>query len=157
LKVTVPVGVPVPGAVAAIVALNVTDLPTVDGLSEEVSFAVVFALLTVCANAAEALDPYDVLPEYTAVMDWLPAASTDVDNMALPPLTVPDPSTVAPSLKDTVPVIVPAVVELTVAVKVTVWPYTVGLTDAVTAVEVPARTTWVSVDDVLAVSSVLPA
>src|ERR1051326_6871402 len=35
LKVTVPVGVPLPGAVAVTVAVNVTDWPETEGLAEE--------------------------------------------------------------------------------------------------------------------------
>ena len=35
-KVAVPVGTPAPGDIATTVAVNVTDCPTIDGLSEEV-------------------------------------------------------------------------------------------------------------------------
>ena len=44
LNVTVPVGVPTPGATTATVAVKVTDCPKQAGLSEEISVAVVFAL-----------------------------------------------------------------------------------------------------------------
>jgi hypothetical protein len=37
LKVTVPVGVPVPGAVAVTVAVSVTDWPYTDGLTDELT------------------------------------------------------------------------------------------------------------------------
>jgi hypothetical protein len=37
LKVTVPEGVPAPGATAETVAVNVTDPPTIDGWLEEMS------------------------------------------------------------------------------------------------------------------------
>ena len=55
--------------------------------------------------------------------------SEDVLNMAVPELSVPVPSVVAPSLNVTVPVGVPEPGEfaITVAVNVTVWPKTVGL------------------------------
>ena len=43
LKVTVPVGLPVAGATALIVAVNVTDWPTVDGLTLEATVVVVLA------------------------------------------------------------------------------------------------------------------
>ena len=37
LNVTVPVGVPAPGALTVTVAVNVTDWPKTDGLADEVS------------------------------------------------------------------------------------------------------------------------
>jgi hypothetical protein len=40
-KVTVPVGVPDPGALAVMVAVNVTLCPTTEGLAEELSAVVV--------------------------------------------------------------------------------------------------------------------
>jgi hypothetical protein len=49
------VGVPAPGATAAIVAVNVTACPDTDGLAEEVTVVVVSALLTVCVNEEEVL------------------------------------------------------------------------------------------------------
>src|SRR5437588_94851 len=59
------------------------------------------------------------------------------------------PMTVTPSKKVTVPVglatnVVPGLTTLTVAVKVTLWPKTVGLSEVATAVVVLALlTTWV--------------
>src|ERR1043166_8852937 len=47
LKVTVPVGVPPPGAVTLTVAVKVTDCPDTDGLTEEPRAVVVLAALTV--------------------------------------------------------------------------------------------------------------
>ncbi|GAA5610958.1 hypothetical protein Spla01_02105 [Streptomyces platensis] len=46
-KVTVPVGVPAPGATGATVAVKVTGWPTADGSGAEVTVVVVDALLTV--------------------------------------------------------------------------------------------------------------
>ena len=46
LKVTVPVGVPEPGALALTVAVKVTACPSADGLSEEVRVVAVASLLT---------------------------------------------------------------------------------------------------------------
>ena len=60
--------------------------------------------------------------------------------LALPLLTWAKPSVTLPSLKVTVPVI-PAVLLLTVAVNVTLWPYTDGLMDEVTTVLVLALIT----------------
>ena len=55
LKVTVPVGVPVPGAVAVTVAVKVTDWPKTEGLTEEATAVVVLALLTVCVKLGDVL------------------------------------------------------------------------------------------------------
>ena len=55
LKVTVPVGVPAPGAVAATVAVKVTACPNTDGLAEEESAVVVLAMFTVCVSAEDVL------------------------------------------------------------------------------------------------------
>ena len=45
MNVTVPVGVPAPGAAAVTVAVNVTDCPNIDGFVEDVSAVVVAAWL----------------------------------------------------------------------------------------------------------------
>src|SRR5260221_165198 len=55
LNVTVPVGVPLPGATALTVAVNVTELLTTEGLSDEVSVLVQLALATVCVNVEDVL------------------------------------------------------------------------------------------------------
>ena len=47
-NVTIPVGVPVPGALAESVAVNVIDCPNVDGFADDVMAAVVSALFTTC-------------------------------------------------------------------------------------------------------------
>jgi hypothetical protein len=62
-----------------------------------------------------------VSPPYTAVIECGPTASALVLNVATPPLSVPVPIVVRPSLNVTVPVGVPApgVTAATVAVKVT--------------------------------------
>jgi hypothetical protein len=54
-NVTVPVGVPLPGATVTTVIVKVTDLPSVDGFSEEVSLVELAALLTVSVRTAEVL------------------------------------------------------------------------------------------------------
>ena len=58
----------------------------------------------------------------------MPNASVEVLNVALPLLSVPEPSVVVPSLKVTVPVGVPPV-EVTVAVKVTAAPKVDGFSE----------------------------
>ena len=51
LNVTVPPAVPAPGAVAATVAVNVTDCPKTEGFTEDVNAVVVLALLTTWLTA----------------------------------------------------------------------------------------------------------
>jgi len=72
-------------------------------------------------------------------------------------LSAPVPSVVAPSLKVTLPVGVPAAVEVTVAVKVTDWPLADGFTEEVSAVDVVPFTVCVSTDEVLPAKLVSPA
>lgn len=47
-KVTVPVGVPAPGATAETVAVKVTDWPKTEGLGDEARAIAVLALFTTC-------------------------------------------------------------------------------------------------------------
>jgi hypothetical protein len=53
--VTVPVGVPVPGATTVTVAFRVTTWLTTDGFGVAVRAVVVEGLLTVCVTAVEVL------------------------------------------------------------------------------------------------------
>jgi hypothetical protein len=73
----------------------------------------------------------------------VPTARAEVVNVATPELRVPVPKVVTPSLKVTVPegVPEPGAAALTVAVRVTVWPKTDGLTDEPSAVVVLSRLT----------------
>ena len=54
-KLTVPVGVPLPGATASTVAVKVTDSPKTEGFAYEVTLLVVAAWLTVCVRGPEVL------------------------------------------------------------------------------------------------------
>jgi hypothetical protein len=54
-KVTVPVGVPVPGATAVTVAVNVTDWPNTDGFTDELTLVELDDGLTVWVIAADVL------------------------------------------------------------------------------------------------------
>src|SRR3954451_10003857 len=77
-------------------------------------------------------------------MAWPPVAAKLVVNVALPPVpTATVPRTTLPSLSVTVPVGVPppGATAATVAVKVTAWPVTAGLTDDPRATTVAARLT----------------
>ncbi len=53
VKVTVPVGVPAPGAMAVTVAVKVTASATTEGFNEDVSAVVVLALFTVTPTLPE--------------------------------------------------------------------------------------------------------
>ena len=55
MNVTVPVGVPEPGATALTVAVKFTDWPNTDGFTDEATAVAMPALLTVCVRAAEVL------------------------------------------------------------------------------------------------------
>jgi hypothetical protein len=70
-----------------------------------------------------------------AVTEWDPTVRLEVDRVATPPLRVPLPNEVAPSMNVTVPV--PPDGE-TVAVKVTAWPEAEGFRLDVSPVVVPA-------------------
>ena len=50
-----PVGIPIPGATAVTVAVNVIEAPTLAGLSDEVIVDRLAAWLTVCEKAGETL------------------------------------------------------------------------------------------------------
>ena len=94
-------------------------------------------------------------------MVWVLTARLDVVNFAVvvPPLvlSVPWPMLVPPSEKVTVPVGLLEPVAVTVAVKVTAWPHTVGLVPVTTAVLLLAFVTvWVMADDVLALKLLSP-
>jgi len=101
-KVTVPVGVPDPGAEAETVAVKVTDWPKTEGLAEEVTVVVVFDLFTVRLAFAVVDVPPGV--EVTCTLLFLtpidvPVTFSDTVQLAkfarLPPdkLAEPDPAT----------------------------------------------------------------
>ena len=80
---------------------------------------------------------------YTAVIECDPTARVEVATVAVsgfPPLSVPVPIVVAPSLKVTVPdgAVTPANCGVTVAVNVTELPYVEGVPDVATVVAVLA-------------------
>lgn len=82
-----------------------------------------------------------------------PVVRAEVANVALPALNVTGaPRAVVPSRKVTVPVRVPAVVLLTLAVKVTDWPTIIVAAEVVRVVVVAATgllTVWTSAADAL--------
>src|SRR5579859_5062655 len=81
-------------------------------------------------------------PENTGVITWVPNESAEVAKVAWPePSSVPDPSTVAPSLNVTVPVGVPdpAMLAATTPVKVTLCDKSDGFAELEEVPVVPAR------------------
>src|SRR5262245_32827961 len=82
-KVTVPVGMPAPGAIAATVARKVTDRPWPTGLTEAVRVMALAAGLTVMLTAAEVLAVKLALPRKDAVSACA-ATPSDVLSMACP-------------------------------------------------------------------------
>jgi hypothetical protein len=77
------------------------------------------------------------------VSEWLPLVNVVTARLADPPARGTVPSTVAPSLKVTLPVTVPdpGATTLTVAAKVTDWPVPEGFGEAVNVVFVVTRFT----------------
>src|SRR6516165_5877878 len=144
LNVTVPVGVPAPGATAATVAVKVTAWPVTAGLTDDPRVSVVAAGLTVTVAAAEVLAAKPLTPKKEAVSAWVPTNS-DVGRVAWPvPSSGAEPSSVLPSLKKTVPIGVPAG-EVTVAVSVSICPTTAVASDELSVVVVGASVTGAAV------------
>ena len=71
-KVTLPVAVPLPGALAETVAVRVIGWPIPEGLTEVVRAVLVALWFTCCTSAKEVNGAVFVSPEYAAVKEWLP-------------------------------------------------------------------------------------
>jgi hypothetical protein len=113
----------------------------------------------VSVSAADVLAAKLASPPYAALIECDPAASEEVANVPTPEaLSVPVPSTVAPSLNVTVPVgvlVLPAAFD-TVAVNVTCCPVVIGFAEDVSAVEVAVRTVSLTAVEVLPKKLVSP-
>jgi hypothetical protein len=68
-KLTVPAGIPLPGATTDTCAVYVTDWLSIEGFAEDLIVVVVEALFTVCVTATEVLPVKLLSPLYTAVME----------------------------------------------------------------------------------------
>lgn len=91
-----------------------------DGFGEDVSAVFVFHFCTTWLRTGEVPPLKFVSPLKAAVMLWVPRLSEEVENVAIPPpFNAELESIVVPSRKATVPVGVPLVAELTVAVNAT--------------------------------------
>ena len=159
LNWTAPVGVPLPGVTAPTVAVNVTACPDTEGLTDEATVVLLPALLTVWLSAVELLVLKLASPPYTAVIECEVTLRELLVKVAWPELSVPVPKVAAPSLNVTVPpgIPLPGATGLTVAVNVTGWPDTDGVTEEPTATVVPAAlTVWLSAEEVLELKLVSP-
>src|ERR1700683_1825264 len=159
-KVTVPVGVPEPGALAVTVVVNVTDWPKSDGFVDELTLVLVPSSPSVWLTADDVLPVKSLSPPYTTVIECVPTEREEMLKLATPePFSVAVPSTVVPSSKVTVPVGVPepGALAVTVVVNVTDWPKSDGFVDELTLVLVPSSpTVWLTAGDVLPVKSLSP-
>jgi hypothetical protein len=99
LKVISPVAAP--GATVTVITVCVPYAAVAGVAAIEV---VVAASDTVTVTTVEVDPAKFVSPEYTAVIECVPAVSVDVEKLAVPPETAPAPKTVVPSLNVTVPV-----------------------------------------------------
>src|SRR2546423_1591851 len=121
--VTVPVGVPVPGAFAATLNVKLTAWPTVDGSGVSAVIVVVVAVwFTVWAVPADVLVAKSASPAYVAVRVLAPAVVGV--SVQVPVATVPV-HVAAPSLTVTSPLGTPPE-EVTVKLTAIPWPTTEG-------------------------------
>src|ERR1043166_3287813 len=124
MNVTVPLGVPLPGAAGLTRAVNVTDCPQTEGLADELTTVMLPSGLIVSVKAAEVLRAKKSSPVLTAVSEWVPKDSVFRVKTAWPAARNWNPKLVSPSIKLTVPLGVPGLelAGFTLAVKVTVCP-----------------------------------
>lgn len=112
---------------------EVTVPPPVPALVTE-SAKLPGGVCTTWLSAEEVLARYTPLPEYSAVIECVPALRLELEHCAWPEAsTMPEQIAVVPSLKVTVPVAVPPL-PVTVAVKVTDCPDVDGLVPETSAV-----------------------
>src|SRR5580693_6307406 len=67
LKVTVPVGTPLPGAAAVTVAVNLIDWLYTEGLTDELTAVLVLDVFTTCGGAFPLLPTHPLAPVKVAV------------------------------------------------------------------------------------------
>ena len=89
LKLTVPVGVPVPGETGLMVAVKTTAWPNTVGLVEEVRVVVLLNGLTTWLKAGVLVLVLKLVsPLYTAVIEWVATDKVELLKVAWPPLSV---------------------------------------------------------------------
>jgi hypothetical protein len=122
------------------VAVKVTVWPTSDGLREDVSVVLAVILVTVWVSEGDVLPRKFASPLYIAGIVFDPSGRVEMLKVAMPPVSVAVPKVVPPCLNVTEPVGVPNC-PATLAVNVTVWHTTDGVTEDVSTVEVVALDT----------------
>lgn len=146
-KVSVPVSVPAAAEVA--VAVNITLCPRVTGLSDDatvVDVAAVTPALTVCKIPDDVVAAKLASPLYMQKIEWFPCASEGVVNVALAAAKVTaGPSGFPLSRKVTLPVGMPGVADVIVAVKVTACPTIEGFGEEAIVAKVVAPVEAVAV------------
>ena len=149
-KMTAPNGVPV--GVGATVAVNVTDWPTVAGLSEVlITVVVTVSGRTVSIRMLDVEVAKPAFPKYVAVMLSDPTGRLEIANPATPDEFIgDDPSNCEFEKKSIVPSGDPVGIGVTVAVNVTTVPTVTVLCDDINpvAVTVSAETASVSMLEV---------
>jgi hypothetical protein len=142
MKLTVPDSDAVP--LALTVATMFRVWPAVTGLGDATRLVVVVVAVeavTVTEAAADVLDPKLEFPTYRAVRLYVPAGRDAMDSVATPEeFTLPNPSTVDPFMKLTVPDSDAVPLALTVATMFRVWPVVTGFGDATRVVSVVEST-----------------
>lgn len=155
LKITEPVGVPDVEDVT--VAMKLTGWPLEDGFSDEINEVLVSAFVTTWDTADDVLVASLASPLYTAVIECVATVSVAVPKVATPPVRGTASSVAVPFLNVTVPVGISPEAEVTLAVKVTLWPKLEGLPLVPNVVVVPyLPTVCVSAAEVLVKNSVSP-
>ena len=129
----------------ATVAVNATLLPSEIEVGTAARLVVVAAAVTVMVTPAEVDAAKELLPEYAAVIVFMPIGSAVVARFAPPePFNVPFPSVVLPFSKVTVPVGVPLPdAGATVAARITLVPAETVAREADNVVVVAPGSTWI--------------
>jgi hypothetical protein len=119
----------VPGVVELTVAVNMTVCPTVEGFTDDTT-TVLLVASTICPIPEDVAGANVASPLYEQKIECVPAPSDVVVNVALPPLNVTGAPRAFPLSRNvTVPVGVPGVVDVIVAVNVTACPIVEGFKD----------------------------
>ncbi len=120
----------VPPTCPVTVAVKTTVCPGFTGFGDEVSVVTVVARFTTCATGFDLLGPKVESPPYAALMLSVPPDRLEMENVADPPLNGEVPSGFGPCKNVIVsPSGGAPCAEVTVAVKVTDWPYDDGFID----------------------------
>ena len=131
MKLTVPDAAAVPVALTVATRLRADPAMTVLGDATRLVVVVALEAVTVTDAATDVLDPKLVVPRYRAVRLYVPTGRDVTESVATPEeFTLPDPSTVDPFMKLTVPDSDELPLALTVATRLRADPATTELGDA---------------------------